>query len=53
MEGKPQISGAEWKVMNLLWAKSPLTANHIVEVLTAEMSWKPKTIRTLINRLTT
>ena len=53
MEDRPKISDAEWQVMKVLWEKSPITANHIVEKLTAETSWKPKTIRTLINRLTT
>ncbi len=52
MEERPKISDAEWQVMKVLWEKSPVTANHIVEKLTAETPWKPKTIRTLINRLT-
>lgn len=53
MENKPKISDAEWQVMKVLWAKSPITANEIVEQLSDETSWKPKTIRTLINRLVT
>lgn len=53
MGNMPKISDAEWQVMKVLWEKSPVTANHIVEKLTAATSWKPKTIRTLINRLTT
>ena len=51
MENKPNISDAEWQVMKVLWAKSPITANEIIEQLENEQSWKPKTIRTLINRL--
>ena len=53
MKDRPKISDAEWQVMKVLWEKSPVNANHIVEKLTAETSWKPKTIRTLINRLAT
>jgi BlaI family penicillinase repressor len=52
MENRPKISDAEWQVMKVLWEKSPVSANHIVERLSAETEWKPKTIRTLISRLT-
>jgi BlaI family penicillinase repressor len=53
MRDRPKISDAEWQVMKVLWEKSPVNANYIVEKLTAETHWKPKTIRTLINRLST
>jgi BlaI family penicillinase repressor len=48
----PRISEAEWRVMKILWAKSPLTANEVVEELSAATRWSDKTIKTLINRLT-
>lgn len=51
MKGTPKISEAEWEVMRVLWNKSPLTANKIVEKLIATKRWKATTIRTLINRL--
>ncbi len=51
MNDKPKISAAEWEVMKILWAKSPATANEVVEALRPKTSWKPKTIKTLINRL--
>ena len=51
MKGTPKISEAEWEVMRVLWIESPLTANKIVELLTATTHWKATTIRTLINRL--
>jgi BlaI family penicillinase repressor len=38
-------------VMRVLWAKSPLTANEVVERLTGKTQWKPKTVKTLIDRL--
>jgi BlaI family penicillinase repressor len=38
-------------VMRVLWAKSPLTANDVIEQLTDKTKWKPKTIKTLIDRL--
>jgi BlaI family penicillinase repressor len=37
--------------MKILWKKSPLTANDIVESLSEETPWKRETIRTLVNRL--
>ena len=53
MENRPKVSDAEWQVMKVLWQKSPISANQIIEKLAANTSWKPKTIRTLISRLTT
>ena len=47
----PKISEAELEIMKVLWAKSPQTANEVIENLEKKMDWKPKTIRTLINRL--
>ena len=51
MKKLPKISEAEWQVMQVLWARSPLTANEVIERLEPVASWKPKTIRTLITRL--
>ncbi len=52
MAKKPNISEAEWKVMELLWASSPQTVSDMVQALSQSSEWKPETIRTLINRLT-
>lgn len=46
-----RISAAEWEVMNLVWLKSPRTAQEIVEELEPKRGWSPRTIRTLIGRL--
>ncbi len=51
MKKVPKISESEWMVMRVLWAKSPLTANEVVERLSGKTHWKPKTVKTLINRL--
>ena len=51
MKELPKISEAEWQVMKVLWEKSPLTANEIVEQLADEIHWNPRTIKTLLNRL--
>lgn len=51
MNDIPQISDAEWEVMKVLWSNSPRTANEVIEALEDHTDWKPKTIRTLLNRL--
>ncbi|MGE7999778.1 BlaI/MecI/CopY family transcriptional regulator [Lysinibacillus sp. NPDC093190] len=51
MKELPKISEAELEVMKVLWSKSPQTANEVIKVLESTTDWKPKTIRTLINRL--
>lgn len=43
----PQISEAEWDVMNVLWDTSPLTGSEVAERLEAH----PKTVKTLLGRL--
>ena len=51
MKAIPRISQAEWKVMKVLWARAPRTANEVVEALAPTTTWHPKTIKTLISRL--
>ncbi len=51
MKKLPRISESEWLVMQVFWSKSPLTANQVVEELEKKIKWKPKTFKTLINRL--
>ncbi|MGP4039084.1 penicillinase repressor BlaI [Gracilibacillus sp. D59] len=48
----PTISESEWEVLKVLWQKAPRTANEIISSLPAETNWKPKTVRTLLDRLT-
>src|SRR3954471_15646694 len=48
----PEISDAEWDVMNVLWsAETPLSANDVVERLAGLRDWSPRTVKTLLNRL--
>jgi len=47
----PQISDTEWQVMKVIWAKSPISANQVIESLEGSCNWKPKTIKTLLGRL--
>lgn len=45
------ITEAEWKIMKVLWASSPLTLKEIVADLKKETDWSNTTVRTLIVRL--
>ena len=45
-----KISDAEWQVMDILWANSPLTANEVVQELYSS-GWSAATIKTMLNRL--
>ena len=46
-----KITEAEWVVCQILWRRSPLTANEIVSNLAGRTDWNPRTIKTLLNRL--
>lgn len=48
----PSITEAEWTVMRILWERGAATANEVVLALEGAMHWKPKTIHTLLRRLT-
>jgi BlaI family transcriptional regulator, penicillinase repressor len=51
MKHPPQISEAEWQVMEVLWRTSPLNANQVIDALGNRTDWKPNTVRTLLARL--
>lgn len=46
-----KISEAEWQVMNVLWERAPRAAGEVVAALETKAGWKPRTIRTLLDRL--
>ena len=48
----PSITDAEWTVMRVLWERGTATANEVVQALSGVADWKPKTIHTLLRRLT-
>ena len=47
----PAIAEAEWKVMRVLWRRSPLAAYDVVQELAPQEQWHPNTIKTLLARL--
>lgn len=46
-----QISEAESMVMDVLWRRSPLSAEEVVSALAPHQDWQEATIKTLLNRL--
>ena len=48
----PSISNSEWEVMKVVWQLAPTTANRVCEVLLPDSDWKPRTVQTLLTRLT-
>jgi BlaI family penicillinase repressor len=48
----PPITEAEWKVMKLLWEKSPLPAYDVIQALADKEQWHSNTVKTLLARLT-
>lgn len=51
MSKAPSISEAEWKVMKLLWRKSPQPAYDLAQVLCKTEDWEIRTVKTLLSRL--
>src|SRR6187402_2967388 len=47
----PAISDAEWVVMREFWQLGKGTVAEIVQALEGHMTWKPRTVQSLINRL--
>ena len=46
-----QITKAEFQIMDVLWAESPLAASAVAEKLAEETGWSQKTVKTLLSRL--
>jgi len=51
-EPLPNISDAEWVIMRAIWKLGKMTANDLFGSIEGEQAWKPKTVSTLLRRLT-
>ena len=51
MSNLPQISQAEFVVMDVIWKYAPISTNDVVDRLAKETEWSPKTIQTMLSRL--
>jgi BlaI family transcriptional regulator, penicillinase repressor len=47
----PELTEAEWRVMNALWAAGPSTTRALHERLPGETPWAYTTLKTLLERL--
>lgn len=47
----PQISEAEFEVMQIIWEYAPVNTNAVTEKLVQTHNWSPKTIQTMLKRL--
>ncbi|ODM27853.1 BlaI/MecI/CopY family transcriptional regulator [Acetivibrio mesophilus] len=48
---KPALSDGEWKLMNLLWEKSPRTIAEMVAALKDDTAWTKATINIMLGRM--
>tara|TARA_B100002049_G_C16018992_1_gene349374 strand:- start:47 stop:439 length:393 start_codon:yes stop_codon:yes gene_type:complete len=48
---KPDISNAEFDVLDVLWDDYPATSSEIVSRLNTRKDWHEKTVKTLLGRL--
>jgi BlaI family penicillinase repressor len=46
-----KISSSEWEVMDVIWAKAPVTATEVFAGLPKGHGWKQKTVNTFLTRL--
>lgn len=51
MKKLPQISDAEYEVMDVIWKYAPVSTNEITDRLAKTKDWSPKTILTMLSRL--
>lgn len=51
MKKLPQISDAEYEVMDVIWKYVPISTNEITDRLAKTKDWSPKTIHTMLSRL--
>ena len=47
----PELTDAEWKVMNAVWDRSPTTVREVHGALSASTVWAYTTVKTLMERL--
>ncbi len=47
----PNISDAEWQVMEVIWAESPIAAMDVAARLAGRHQWHTRTVKTMLGRL--
>ena len=49
--GKTTLSDGEWRIMNLLWEKSPRRVPELTLALAEDTGWSRATVNMMLNRL--
>ena len=52
MASSPDLTPAEWRVMECLWERSPLTGREVSDRLGASAGWTRSTALTMLRRMT-
>ena len=53
MDKMINLSDSEWKLMNRLWERSPMTIMELTAALRTETGWTKNTVITMLSRLET
>ena len=48
---RPDISNAEFDVLDVIWDDYPVTSNDVIARLNQRKEWHEKTVKTLLGRL--
>lgn len=51
MEKQINLSDSEWKLMNRLWEKNPMTIMELTAALREDTGWSKNTVITMLSRL--
>ena len=51
MEKQINLSDSEWKLMNRLWVRNPMTIMELTAALKADTGWSKNTVITMLARL--
>jgi len=46
-----ELSDAEWRVMNLVWERTSVSAQDVIAALSEPCGWSAATVRTMLHRL--
>lgn len=46
-----KISEAEWEIMKIIWKKTPVGSEEIIQDLSSKKDWSSKTVKSFLNRL--
>ena len=48
---KTELNESEWRILNIVWTKTPCAAPDVQEALVDQTGWSYSTVRTLMDRM--